>query len=219
MKPYSLLSFIACLFLFSCPPPASPIEDTKVEMADAVQSEEQTAAKCSTFAMVKDYTGNDGCRFLFELNNGDKLLPNEMPLMDFKLANNQAVNIDYAIIRDGVSACMMESHIVRITCITLIGQTGGIKPAKTPCVKVNNYIESKWLKSIAGDMNPYIVTRFDYLEDGWAYLLDNGLEKKLFDCQGALMCSVEGKAMNECTTKIKNMGEGTVIHATKPPRN
>ena len=156
MNQYSFLSLLACFVLFSCPPPSSPIEDPKKEMAEEIKSDNTTNAECSIFAMVKDFTGNDGCRFLFELNNGDKLLPNEMPIMDFKLSNNQAVNIEYDIIRDGVSACMMESEIVRVTCITLIGQTGGVKPAKTPCVKANNYTESKWLKSIAGDMNPYI---------------------------------------------------------------
>ena len=219
MNQYSFLSLLACFVLFSCPPPSSPIEDPKKEMAEEIKSDNTTNAECSIFAMVKDFTGNDGCRFLFELNNGDKLLPNEMPIMDFKLSNNQAVNIEYDIIRDGVSACMMESEIVRVTCITLIGQTGGVKPAKTPCVKANNYTESKWLKSIAGDMNPYIVTRYSYLADGWAYLLDNGRVKKLYDCQGTLMCSVEGKMMNACVTQIKEMGEGTVIHTSKPPRN
>lgn len=219
MRHYALLSFLACFLLFSCPPPTSPIKDTKAEMEDTAKPDVISAGECSTFAMVKDFTGHDGCRFLLVLNNGDKLLPNSMPLMDFKLSDNQAVNIDYTIMNDGVSACMMESQIVSVTCISLIGQTGGIKPAKTPCVKVDNYSDSKWLKRLAGEMNPYIVTRYKYLSDGWAYLLDNGKMKKLYDCQGTLMCSVEGKAMNECTTKIKEMGEGTMIHATKPPRN
>lgn len=219
MRHYTLLSLIACLFLFSCPPPSTPIEETKAEMDDAVKPDPNASADCSTFAMVRDFTGQDGCRFLLELSNGEKLLPNDMPIMDFKLTNNLAVNIDYDIIKDGVSACMMESKIVSVTCIQLIGQTGGVKPAKTPCVKVNNYAESKWLKRLAGDMNPYIVTRYDYLADGWAYLLDNGRVKKLYDCQGTLMCSVKGKMMNECVTQIKEMGDGTVIHATKPPRN
>ncbi len=219
MNLYSLLCLLACFVLFSCPPPTSPIKETKAEVAEPAKPQTTQDADCSVFAMVKDFSGNDGCRFLFELNNGDRLLPNEMPLMDFKLANNQAVNIEYDIIRDGVSACMMESNIVRITCITLIGQTGGVKPAKTPCVKANNFSESKWLKSIAGDMNPYMVTRFPYQGEGWAYLLDNGRIKKLYDCQGTLMCSVEGKMMNACVTQIKEMGEGTVIHTSKPPRN
>ncbi len=219
MRLYALFCLLICFLLFSCPPPTSPIENTKAQQEDTALPDTNNHTECSTFAMVKDFTGNDGCRFLFELENGDKLLPHEMPLMDFKLANNQAVKIDYNIIKDAVSACMMESQIIRVVCISLIGQTGGVKPAKTPCVKVNSYSESKWLKNLAADMNPYIVTRYDYLADGWAYLLDNGRIKKLYDCQGTLMCSVEGKAMNECTVKIKKMGEGTVIHSTKPPRN
>ena len=175
--------------------------------------------ECATHAIVKDFTGQDGCRFLFELNNGDKLLPNEMPLMDFKLANNQVVTLDYDVIKDGVSACMMESQIVRVTCINFIAQTGGVRGAKAACVKVDNYSTSKWMKSIAGDMNPYIVTRYSYGNNEWAYLLDNGRVKKLYDCQGTELCSVSGKALNECSKTIQGLGEGKIIHATKPPRN
>ncbi len=214
MKYHHLLSILACFLLYSCPPRSTQQGEVKREADVAVQSDKE----CSTTAMVKDFTGMDGCRFLFVLDNGDKLLPNEMPIFDFKLADNQVVKIDYDVIKDGLSACMMESYIVKVNCITLVGQTGGVKPMKTPCVKVDNYAESKWLKSMAKDMNPYMVTRFTYLTDGWAYLLDSGTQKKLIDCQGNVICTARGKALSECTKKIKNLGKGTVIHATKPPR-
>ena len=68
-------------------------------------------------------------------------------------------------------------------------------------------------------MNPYMITRYDYLTDGWAYLVDNGRQKKLIDCQGTEICSVLGKALNDCSRKVSTLGKGTVIHATKPPRN
>lgn len=68
-------------------------------------------------------------------------------------------------------------------------------------------------------MNPYIVTRYSYGNNEWAYLLDNGRVKKLYDCQGTELCSVSGKALNECSKTIQGLGEGKIIHATKPPRN
>lgn len=214
---YSLISLLACLFLFSCPSRSIPQNEVKDESNELLS--EETMKDCTIDVLVKDYKGMDGCRFLFVLNNGEKLLPNEMPVMDFKLANNQAVKIDYNVIKDAVSACMMESQIIKVNCITLVGQTGGVKPIKQPCVKTDNYADSKWLKSIAKDMKPYIVTRFTYQTDGWAYLLDSGTQRKLIDCQGNVICTARGKAMSDCTKKIKNLGEGIVIHATKPPRN
>jgi len=216
MRHYSIISLFACLFLMACPSRKTPLEETSSPTTQPVATSQNS--ECSTYAMVKDFTGMDGCRILFELNNGDKLLPNEMPLMDFTLENNQAVKIDYDIVKDGVSACMMESEIIKVNCINLIGLTGGVKPAKTPCVKADNYEGSKWLKHIAGDMSPYLVTRYSYNTDGWAYLLENGRERKLYDCQGSLICTAYGKALNECTTQIANLGKGTIIHATKPSR-
>ncbi len=217
MRHFSLFTLFVCLFLMACPSRKTPLEETASASTQLVTANQNT--ECSTYAMVKDFTGMDGCSILFELNNGDKLLPSEMPLMDFTLEANQAVRIDYDIIMDGVSACMMESQIIKVNCINLIAMTGGVKPTKTACVKADSYDKSKWLKHIAGDMNPYMVIRYNYNTDGWAYLLDNGRERKLYDCQGTLICTAYGKALNECTTQIKNLGKGTTIHATKPPRN
>jgi|GEM_PF-262086 len=213
MKLLSFISLLSCFLLCSCPPRSTQQGETTPPEKDVAAETEA----CGTTAMVQDFAGQDGCGFMFVLNNGDKLLPNDMPILDFKLATNQAVTIDYNIVRDGVSACMMESAIVSVTCITLVGQTGGVKPAKQACVKVDSFSKSKWLQRIAKDMNPYMVTRFSYLTDGWAYLLDNGRQKLLYDCQGNLICTARGKALSECTKTIKNLGEGKVIHATKPP--
>ncbi len=217
MRYYHLLILLGCFILFSCPRKSTPQE--VVTTTEPGKELDKSNMECETSAMVRDFTGNDGCRFLFVLDNGDKLLPNEMPLMDFKLADNQLVKIGYDVVKDGLSACMMENFIVKVNCITLEGMTGGVKPAKKPCVKVDNYNDSKWLKSMAGEMKPYIVTRYTYLTDGWAYLIDNGRQKKLIDCQGTEICSVQGKALNACTEKVKSLGKGTVIYATKPPRN
>ena len=215
MKLLSIIPLMCCFLLCSCP-------SRKTQQGEVAQPAKEVATdtkNCSTHAMVRNFDGMDGCDFLFVLNNGDKLLPSEMPIMNFKLANNQAVTIDYDIVRDGVSACMMESNIVAITCITLVGQTGGLKPAKKACVKADNYSDSKWMKYIAGDMKPYLVTRFSYMNDGWAYLLDDGRHKKLYDCEANLICTELGKALNECSKTIKSLGQGTIIHTSKPSRN
>lgn len=209
--------FLICCLVFSCN--SRSTQKGAVGDQELVVHTPSQNSDCETEAMVKDFTGMDGCRFMFVLDNGDKLNPNEMPLMDFKLANNQKVKISYDIVKDGLSACMMEKHIIKVNCIELIGQTGGVKPVKTACVKVDNFSESKWLKSIAGEMKPIKVLRYTYLGDGWAYLLDNGLEKRLIDCQGTEICTIEGKAMNTCSIKIKSLGKGTTIYSTKAIRN
>jgi len=209
--------FIASCFLFSCPP--REVQQEKVSISEPGKVESPDNKDCDVQVMVQDATGMDGCRFLFVLDNGEKLLPSEMPLMDFKLAANQLVKISYSVIEDGVSACMMENQIIKVNCIEFITQTGGVKPTKKTCMKVDNYNESKWLKSIAADMKPYMVTRFTYLTDGWAYLIDNGKQKKLIDCQGTEVCTLLGKAGGPCYEKIRNLGKGEVIYSKTDVRN
>ncbi len=219
MKVYHLLFlFIASCFLCSCPSRA--VQQEALSATEPVKAELSDNKDCDTQVMVQDATGMDGCRFLFVLDNGDKLLPNEMPLMDFKLAGNQMVRISYSVIEDGVSACMMENQMIKVQCIEFITQTGGVKPAKKACVKVDNYNESKWLKFITAEMKPYTITRFPYLTDGWVYLIDSGVEKKLIDCQGTEVCTALGKAMGPCYKKIQNLGkEGVVIFSKTDVRN
>lgn len=218
MKSYHFfVLFLACCFLYSCPPRA--VQQEEASTAEPVKAEMPDNKNCDTQVMVQDATGMDGCRFLFVLDNGDKLLPNEMPLMDFKLAGNQLVKINYSIIEDGVSACMMENQIVKVHCIEFITQTGGVKPMKKQCVMVENYNDSRWLKNFAADMQPHMITRFSYLTDGWAYLIDNGKEKKLIDCQGTEVCTLLGKAGGPCYEKIRNLGKGIVIYSKTDVRN
>jgi hypothetical protein len=218
MKGYFFLALLlASCLLYSCP--SRTVEQETVDTKVSVAEEASNNKDCDTQAMVQDASGMDGCRFLFILDSGEKLLPNEMPLMDFKLAGNQLVNISYTVIEDGVSACMMENQIVKVNCIEFITQTGGVRPAKKECVKVDNYNESKWLKYIAADMSPHMITRFAYLTDGWAYLIDNGVQKKLIDCQGREVCTLLGKAGGPCYDKIRNLGKGEVIYSKTDVRN
>ena len=214
---YFLALFIASCFLFSCP--SRVIQKEAVDAEEPTESEVSDYKDCDTRVMVEDATGLDGCRFLIVLDNGDKLLPQEMPLMDFKLGGNQLVKISYSVIEDGVSACMMENQIVKVHCIEFLTQTGGVKPTKKTCIKVDNYNDSKWLKHFASDMEPFMITRFPYLTDGWAYLIDNGREKKLIDCQGTEVCSLLGKAGGPCYDKIRNLGKGVVIYSKTDVRN
>ena len=218
MKAYHFLIFIiASCILYSCP--ARSVQQDTVGTTIPMEVEVPNNKDCDQQAMVQDASGTDGCRFLFVLDNGDKLLPNEMPLMDFKLAGNQLVKISYTVIEDGVSACMMENQIVKINCIEFITQTGGVRPAVKQCVKVDNYNNSKWLRNIAAGMKPHMITRFNYLTDGWAYLIDNGLKKTLIDCQGTEVCTVLGKAGGPCYEKIRNLGKGEVIYSKTDVRN
>lgn len=85
-----------------------------------------SAEACHVRATVKDLTGLDGCRLVFELEDGTLLepemrvyvqppLPEEDPLYYFELKAGQQVLIGYRA-SDAASVCMA-GQMVFITCI------------------------------------------------------------------------------------------------------
>lgn len=92
--------------------------------------EERPTTNCGTYATVKDLTGLDGCGFVFELENGEKLepirghrcatpAPPASALDNFKLLDGQRVTIAYKEVENQVSICMV-GKVVEITCINLV---------------------------------------------------------------------------------------------------
>lgn len=87
---------------------------------------------CSTPAIVRDLTGLDGCGWVFELQDGTRLEPlmifrcgtpplakeiTEDPLYNFEFVDGKPVLIDYELVENGVSICMV-GPVVRITCLS-----------------------------------------------------------------------------------------------------
>ena len=93
---------------------------------------------CSTRAIVRNYTGLDGCGYVFELEDGTRLEPIrvlfcgtppvpkeqlEDPLYNFLPIDGKEVLIDYEI-STSPSICML-GQTVRITCLTEISSAEG----------------------------------------------------------------------------------------------
>ena len=95
-------------------------------------NDEDQPEGCSAPATVRDLNGLDGCGWVFELQDGTRLepllifrcgtppLPKEMtedPLHNFEFVDGKAVLIDYELVENGVSVCMV-GPVVRITCLS-----------------------------------------------------------------------------------------------------
>ncbi len=63
---------------------------------------------------VVDYTGLDGCSYIIELDNGKKLEPVKFPV-DFQFYNGQRVLVDYKVIDNVASICMVGDMVEIIT--------------------------------------------------------------------------------------------------------
>lgn len=206
--------FPLLLLLFACDQKKAKTADT----TDPAPVPSAKTAECTIDVFVMDLQGMDGCSFLFQTAEGEKYLPNSVPDPSFEFEANQMLSIGYTEVKDGASICMMESKIIDVHCMEFKGLTGGIKPMKNQCEKVESITESDWLSRLKKENNAYKITRYDYLSSRYAYLVDNGRYKQLYDCAGSLICRVEGKAMNECYHKISKM-KGELLIWDKDARN
>ncbi len=76
-----------------------------------------------TEGIVKDYTGLDGCGFIIELSNGDRLEPAQVVDSSFVFYDGQKVIFTYTELKDVGSICMV-GKIVRIESIREAGCNG-----------------------------------------------------------------------------------------------
>jgi|LGOV01.1.fsa_nt_gb hypothetical protein len=68
------------------------------------------------YGVIKDLTGLDGCSFVVELNNGDKLEVINFSDFDVKIENGNKISISYHEANDMMSICMV-GKIVKADCI------------------------------------------------------------------------------------------------------
>lgn len=101
--------------------------------------ENEVEPTCSVRATVRDMRGLDGCGWVFELNDGTRLIPQmimfcgtpplpkemtEDPLYQFEYADGKQVLINYEIIPDLATVCM-SGEFAKITCISERTQHNG----------------------------------------------------------------------------------------------
>jgi hypothetical protein len=90
---------------------------------------------CGTMATIRDLRGLDGCGFVLELENGERLEPvydlgfcGTPPLPaptinNVNFADGKRVSIAYKVLPDRGSICMV-GKVVEITCISEAGSAG-----------------------------------------------------------------------------------------------
>jgi len=160
---------------------------------------------CRELAIVKDFTGLDGCKLLIVTENGEKLLPAAIDDPNFILEAGQKISLSYKEMPDQMSICMAEDKIVRITCIQLFQDDSRV--AIPPCDKVDRIRKESWLTPLIANHHPQEIIRYQYKTNGWAYLF-TGKEFYLYDCQGTLI-------KKEATAEACLAGEVTMLDSGK----
>ncbi len=116
MYKYSYNQNIVFLFLFFCFLIFSSNNCSE-------ESNSENTSLCKTTGIIRDLSGLDGCTFLIELDNGDRLLPADIAISNFSMEDFKEgikVKFSYEELKDMVSICMAEKSIVRITCLEIL---------------------------------------------------------------------------------------------------
>jgi len=77
----------------------------------------QDLSRCDTLGTFVDYSHIDGCTYLIELENGDKLLPATILDTSFLPEDGMKIMFGYEILPEAASLCMAETRIVEVICI------------------------------------------------------------------------------------------------------
>ncbi len=66
--------------------------------------------------VLKNMAGLDGCKWMIELANGDKLQPTNLAAFDITLVDGKKVFVDY-VVQTGVMSTCMAGKVVKIIAI------------------------------------------------------------------------------------------------------
>jgi hypothetical protein len=85
---------------------AAVVENTRVETALPKEKPEVEGT-------LRNMTGLDGCRWMIELNNGQKLQPTNMADFDVPMVDGQRVWVDF-VEQQGVMSICMAGKVVKL---------------------------------------------------------------------------------------------------------
>ncbi|RMG79530.1 MAG: hypothetical protein D6714_16240 [Bacteroidetes bacterium] len=166
---------------------------------------------CPTTGKVVDYSGVlDGCRFLIELENGDRLNPVEVTVEGFQFRDGQKIRFGYEKLEDQMSVCMAESAFVRITCIHEM-ESSTTYTGDHNCVDTRNPFEVEWMNKAIDHHNPNQVVKYPF-EGEWAYLFKGIPDSYLYNCRGQFICETTGDVTDKChIAYLNNLENGEII--------
>ena len=199
------IGILIILFLCACTP-------TKV-IKPLAPSEPVSTIECTNKAMLLDYTSNGNCGFIFQLEDGSKLLPATMPETSIPFVDRDYVLIGYRTF-DGMetktnSQCGIEDKVVEILCIEpIVEDRSNIPLVHEDCQPVKNVFTNSWMPEVVKGLNPQKISEYDYAV-GYLYKFTTDGVSHLFDCLGNKMCTTTDGG--DCNSLVETLGPETVI--------
>ncbi len=178
-----------------------------VTTSETCNSAQTPLPPCTHNATVKDYNGLDGCGILFLMENEKKLLPSNFDQFETQLEDGEQVRISYEADPDGMSICMAEDIIGRLTCLAT-HRTG---EWTLQCPVMTDPFRSTWSAQVMQDIDPDIVEEMT-INGNRTYRFHGKTENRIYSCTGKLLCGYTYISPGACDDLLSLAQDVRVIY-------
>ena len=137
----------------------------------------------------------DACGIILVTEDDKKLLPVNLGEFPTTINSGDQLKVSYTIIKDGMSICMAEDAMIRLTCVELISRTA----EDLDCPKMTDPVDFTWSKKVLGEIELRHVERFT-TDDGDYYMFRAHGDCRMYKCTGQLICVGTCNKNDECET-------------------
>ena len=159
--------------------------------------DQDTTCKESVVAM--DMSDLDGCGMILVAGDDKKLLPVNLEEYPLTIENGDHLNVSYTILKDGMSICMAEDAMIKLTCLELISQ----EPEESDCLEMKDPVDFAWSKKVLGEIEMRHIERLN-TSDGDYYMFRSHGDCRLYKCTGQFICMSTCDKNDECETYFAN---------------
>jgi len=210
MRVKSLFVAISCSMLFiAC---NSTKQVTKANNTPALP---QKVEGCNSIAIVKNFTHESGCQYLFKMEDGSLILPGEMPVTKVPFYEGAGLKIGYEILNSNTdkvnTMCGSHDYVAKITCIEQYLLNEDVPASHAECQTIKDPSKFTWMREAIAKEKPNKVKEYPY-SVGFIYELEFDSSSILFDCLGNQLCNT--KESEDCTSLLETLSDPKVILVT-----
>jgi hypothetical protein len=124
-----------------------------------------------------------------------KLLPINLEEFPFKVHNGDNVRVSYSVVKDGMSICMAEDAMIKLSCLELISPAS----EASDCPEMKDPVDFTWSRNVMKEIDLRRIERIATSKGDYYIFRSNG-DCRLYKCDGQFLCIGTCDEKDECET-------------------
>jgi hypothetical protein len=150
---------------------------------------------CNESVVAVDMSKLDGCGMILMTNDDKKLLPINLEDYPVKISNGDQLSVSYTVVKDGMSICMAEDAMIKLTCLELISPS----PEEIDCPTMTDPVDFSWSKQVLLEIDLRRIEHIATSEGDYYWFRSKG-DCRLYKCTGQFICIGTCDEKDECET-------------------